>query len=232
MAKFIGITLSFENETHKLRHDYVQAVEEAGGVPVLLPAIERGDAIGELVDRLDALIVTGGPAVTDGLLGELPEDLDATDPKRVRFDRMITSAFLESRKPVLGICYGMQLLNALDGGTISADVARQPPGALPHSPKRGATAHSIEVHESTQLHEVLRVRSITVNTRHIQAIAEVGPSFQVAAVAPDGVIEAIETEDGGALGVQFHPERMDMGVLFTNLVSRSPSRRSANHGTA
>lgn len=232
MGRFIGITPSFENGTHKLRHDYVHAVEAAGGVPVLLPAIERGDAIPELVDRLDALVVTGGPAVTHGLIGELPGDLDETDPKRVRFDRMIASAFLESQKPVLGICYGMQLLNALDGGTIYADVERQLPGALPHSPKRGGTAHSIEVHESTHLHKVLRVRSITVNTRHIQAIADVGPSFRVAAVAPDGVIEAIETVDGRALGVQFHPERMDMGALFTNLISRSSSRRSANHGTA
>lgn len=220
MGRFIGITLSFDNETHELRHDYVRAVEEAGGVPVLLPAIEHDDGARELVDRLDALVVTGGPAVTDGLLGELPADLAETHPHRERFDRKITSSFLGSRKPVLGICYGMQLLNALDGGTIYADVERQLEGALPHSPKRGGSDHSIRIHESTHLFEILGTRTATVNSRHIQAIAKVGPRFRVSATAPDGVIEAIETPDGAVLGVQFHPERMGMGALFEGLVSR------------
>lgn len=221
MQTFVGITMSFEGETYRVRHAYADAVERAGAIPVLLPCLERDGFAEELGERLDALIVTGGPAIVDGLIGALPDDLAATDPRRTRFDQKIAAVFIERSKPILGICYGMQLLNALDGGTIYADVARQVDGALAHSPKRGGKDHPIEVRESTHLFAALRSRTSVVNTRHIQAIATVGPSFRVSATAPDGVVEAIETEDGCRIGVQFHPERMEMPSVFESLVERA-----------
>lgn len=220
MATLIGITSSFEEERHHLSHHYVRSVENAGGVPVLLPAAEREATVRELVTKLDGLIITGGPAITMGLIGELPDDLARTDPQRARFDEQITRAFLDSDKPILGICYGMQLLNALDGGKIFADVERQLDGALAHSTKRGGNGHYITIRQSTHLFDILGAPAALVNTRHIQAVAEVGPSFRVAADAPDGVIEAIESTDGRVLGVQFHPERMNFPSIFTNLVNR------------
>lgn len=217
----IGITTSFNEGEQRLNHAYVTAVERAGGLPLIVPMLELDNSVDDFVQLLHGLVVTGGPAITDGLIGDLPEDINETDPIRVQSDKKVLRAFLDQRKPILGICYGMQLLNATAGGSIYADVQAHQHGALSHSEKRGADKHGILVEETSHLHHVLKKTQMDVNTRHIQAVADIGPSFKVAARAPDGVVEAIESEDGTVLGVQFHPERMgdEMLPIFRHLVS-------------
>ncbi len=230
----IGITTSFNDGEQRLNHEYVRAVERAGGLPMIVPIIESRPLLERFVALLHGLVITGGPAVTDGLIGELPDDIDPTDPVRARSDAAVLRAFLEARRPVLGICYGMQLLNAVHGGTIYADAQQNLEHALSHSEKRGGDMHRIDVEETSALHSVLKCKAIDVNTRHIQAIATVAEPFRVGARAPDGVIEAIENEDGTVLGVQFHPEKMgdSMQPLFRHLVEKSRRRaRAAENGT-
>lgn len=219
----IGITTSLENGELRLRRQYVDAVARSGALPLIVPLVDDEEAVHALADVVDGLIVPGGPAVTDGLVGALPDDLQEPDPLRTRFDQRLLNAVLERRKPVLGICYGMQLLNALAGGRIYADVERQLPGAAVHSEKRGADTHALEIEPDTHLAAILGRTRCTVNTRHIQAVAEVGAPYRVSARAPDGAIEAIESEDGLVLGVQFHPERMGeaMSPLFAHLVAKA-----------
>jgi putative glutamine amidotransferase len=133
------------------------------------------------------------------------------------------AAFLAARRPVLGICYGMQLGNAAAGGTLYADVETQVDGSAAHSQKRGGTDHVVTIEPGTHLNRVLQRARIPVNTRHLQAIETPGRGLRVAARAPDGVIEAVESEDGLFLGVQWHPERMDgaMASLFRHLVEQA-----------
>ncbi len=227
MRPLIGITTSFEESTQSLRREYVRAVEQAGAVPLPLPMGESDTTLQALADQIDGLIITGGPAITDGLIGTLPEEIAATDPVRATSDRQYLAAMLQAGKPILGICYGMQLLNAHAGGTIYADVERQADGALVHSHKRGGTTHQLQIEPRSNLHRLLDAKALDINTRHLQAIATVGDGFRVVARAPDGVIEAIESADGTILGVQFHPERMDppLHPLFQHLVEHA--RRQA-----
>lgn len=189
--------------------------------------LEKHERVLEFVSLLDGLVITGGPAITDGLIGDLPEDLEETDPLRVQSDKAVLAAFLDARKPILGICYGMQLLNATAGGSIYADVQAGMSGSLSHSEKRGADMHGVRLEKGTHLHRLLQKDVISVNTRHIQAVANIGSAFRVAAKAPDGVVEAIESEDGTVLGVQFHPERMgeEMLPLFRHLVDNAQKKR-------
>ena len=219
----IGITTSFNQGEQRLDLRYVQAVERAGGLPMIVPMLEDAEAAKLFAGMLDGLIVTGGPGVEDGLVGELPDDISPTDPIRVASDTYILQAFLDARQPVLGICYGMQLANALKGGHIYADVETQMEGAEVHSQKRGGTTHAVKLGPDSLLKTILLTDSIEVNTRHIQAIKTMGEGLRVAATAPDGVIEAIESSDGSFIGVQFHPERMDETghPLFSYLIERA-----------
>lgn len=217
----IGITTSYKDGKQSISHYYIQAIEKAGGVPIIAPMLESDDTAEAFASVLDGLIITGGPGVTRGLNGDLPDDLSPVDAMRDTSDERIYRAFA-SQRPMLGICYGMQFINAMHGGTIYADVTQQHTNALNHSDGRGADPHFVSITESSTLFRTLNTPQIKVNTYHIQAIEQVGEGLTVSATAPDGVIEAIESEDGRIMGVQFHPERMgdSMMPLFINFIER------------
>ena len=227
----IGVTTSLNATDAGAREQrldlrYVRAVERAGGLPLVVPMLATDGAADAFAALLDGLVVTGGPAVTDGLVGELPDDIDGTDPDRVASDRRILAAFLDARRPALGVCYGMQLANALRGGTLWADVERQS-GAAVHSAGRGGTVHPVEPVPGTRFARLVGAGPVTVNTRHVQALATVGDGLVVSARAPDGVVEAVETPDGSFVGVQFHPEAMEpaLDAVFEDLVARAAAAR-------
>lgn len=222
----IGITTSLYEGEQRLDLRYIHAVERAGGSPVIVPMFVNAQSAAEFANSIDGLVVTGGPAVTDGLIGSLPSDINETEALRVESDKRVLGAFLEASRPVLGICYGMQLANALLGGQIYADVETQRDGTDVHSQKRGGTTHSVLVETDTMLFDVLQDVQIEVNTRHIQAIATLGKSLIASGLAPDGVIEAIESSNRTFLGVQFHPERMGTvgRPFFSDLINRASSQ--------
>ena len=220
LKSIVGITTSFSSSEQRLDHRYVRAVEAAGGLAVIVPVTENRGLVGQLTEMIHGLIVPGGPAVTDGMTGNLPDELETANALRVASDKAVLRECMRADMPILGICYGMQLLNAVAGGTIWADVERQLPGAAVHSEKRGGTTHPVRPAAGSHFARILGMSEQEVNTRHLQAVNEPGAGFRVAATSPDGVIEAIENDSGSQIGVQFHPERMgaEMLPLFVNVV--------------
>ncbi len=216
----IGITTSFEQGRQSLDLRYVQAVEAAGGISVIAPLFQSASAAERFAALLDGLIITGGPGITRGLIGALPGDLPPVDPRRDLSDELIYRAI--AKRPILGICYGMQFVNAMAGGALYGDVQAQARTAA-HSADRGATEHEIRIAANSHLHDVLKSDMLSANSHHIQAVAELGAGLRATARAEDDVIEALESRDGRIVGVQFHPERMAGAAraLFADLIARA-----------
>ena len=223
----IGITTSFDAQSKQqsLDRDYVIAVERAGGCPLLLPMTERSDALAPLFGLLDGLIITGGPGIAEGLIGDLPDDLPPVDATRYQNDLRAFEYAKKKQMPVLGICYGMQFINAQFGGAIYADIQKQC-GVEPHSPKRAARAvrHAISLAPNSHLATILGQTECETNSFHLQAVETVGAKLDISARSADRVIEGIETSDGRMIGVQFHPEKMPHTLfdrIFDHLIAQA-----------
>lgn len=213
MRPLIGITCSFEEERRRycLGEAYVQAVEEAGGLPLPVPYTGAAGALPWL-ELIDGLILSGGGDVDPFYFGEEPlPGCGEVDPRRDAFELELARGALRRRLPILGICRGLQVLNIAAGGDIYQDIYRQVPGCLKHrqDAPRWAATHGVEVREGTRLARLLGTGSLRVNSFHHQAVRRVAPGLVVAACAPDGLIEALEGAGPDfVLGVQWHPETM------------------------
>ena len=187
-------------EAHTVLTPFVDAVVRAGGTPVLLPVVATAAA--RLVAAIDALVLTGGVDLDPATYGGPPDPVgDPTgaphDPERDRFELALVDAAFDAGIPVLGVCRGMHLLNVSRGGTLTAHVDGHRDFDL---------RHDVAVEPGTTLAGIVGPRLATGSLHH-QAVGELGARFRVAATAPDGVVEAIESACGRpVLGVQWHPE--------------------------
>jgi putative glutamine amidotransferase len=212
----IGLTLDSEPPGgyskfpwYAIRENYAHAVAEAGGLPILLP--HEPDLVQHYLDRIDALIVTGGAFDIDpALFGAGTRHATVTTKdRRTGFEMALTRAALAADRPVLGICGGEQLLNVVLGGTLIQHIPDSVPASLAHEQPnpRDQPGHSVRILPGTRLRDIAGTAEMQVNSAHHQAVEHVASGTIVNAVAPDGVIEGIEAPGYRfCVGVQWHPE--------------------------
>ncbi len=194
-----------------VNNDYVESVEKAGCIPVMLPVISDLADVKEQVKSLDGIVLSGGWDIDPLLYGEQPQPQQGFTMNEVdRFFLAVIKAGDELSIPVFGICKGMQAVNVAFGGTLWQDIGCQMKECLQHmqqAPRYNPT-HRICVEEESFLGDVFG-KDVMVNSFHHQSIKAVAPGFRVTASAEDGVVEAIERTQGNFIcGVQWHPEMM------------------------
>ena len=227
----IGITANYNDGNSMLADGYYKKVVAAGGVPLLIPPLDDTDAIINTLDRIDALILSGGGDYNPLFCGEEPSPrLHSINGERDLPELLITRLAYNRQIPMLGICRGIQTLAMALGGTVRQDIA-DTDGLIKHSQdaNRNVPTHSVSVCEDSVLYNIYGTRTLYVNSFHHQAVGEPGERFRVVASSCDGVVEAIEsTEMKSIIGVQWHPECIDDGLpLFKWLVAEAADYRAA-----
>ena len=197
--------------TYFLRARYMRAIEDAGGIPVVLPLLSNRAAWRQVVAHVDGLLITGsGSDLAPEFYGERQRHKFARmSRERATMELGIAKAAYRADVPMLGICGGMQSINVALGGTLYQDIAAQLKTPIDHLPAYSATktTHAIRIAPDSLLRRIAGKARVDVNSSHHQSVKKVAPNLLQTAVSPDGVIEAIEAPDRAfLLGVQWHPE--------------------------
>lgn len=212
--------------TAYVNNSYVNAVEKAGGVPIIIPVNKNKENIKRQIDLVDGIIISGGVDINPILYKEEPlEGLGYFDQDIDEFDLLATRIAIILEKPVLGICRGVQVLNVCLGGSLYQDISHIDSSYIKHyqEAKRNVGSHTVTISEWSKLAEILGTE-IVVNSFHHQSVKDLGKGLVVTASSRDGVIEAIELKGNKfVMGVQWHPEEMiesneNMLKLFKKLV--------------
>lgn len=248
MRPTIGITADYSladwgelartgHMVHFVKDALVRAVEAAGGLPLLVPCSTEEARLEEFLSALDGLIISGSGADIDPAhYGEEPHPaLGRRNPVRLGFELALARKALAGSLPLLGLCGGHQTMNVAAGGTLYQDIESQLPGALQHKAKGPPShpAHSVRVEEGSLLGKIVGAPTLQVNSTHHQAIKDVARSLKASAVAPDGIVEAVEVPGGRfVLGLQWHPEYMaercpESRALFEAFVAAAKAHAAA-----
>ncbi len=215
-----------------LMRSYVQAVAQAGGIPLLIPLGIGDEDLRTVLQRVDGLVLPGGGDIDpQAYQGQNHENIRGVDKDRDRVEINLAREAVQSEKPFLAICRGHQVLNVALGGTMWEDLATQMPGSIRHDyygdGARTDRPHSVHVREASRLAEIVASAEILVNSLHHQGLRELAPELTASAAAPDGLVEGVEIPGHPfAIGVQWHPENLvgidpAMHRLFVSLVEAS-----------
>ena len=210
-----------------LMQSYINAVMQAGGVPVLIPSLIAEDGWDTVYSRLDGILFSGGGDIgLEYSPGEPHPRIDDVDLARDAIELKMVRAAASDGKPFLGICRGCQVVNVALGGTLYTHIPDQLPDALDHSypgNMRTMLVHDVKIDEGTHMADIFREPILKVNSLHHQGLKDIPSLIRVSGHAPDGLVEAIELSDHPfGLAVQWHPEWLtdqdSMRSLFKNFV--------------
>ena len=238
MKPIIGITgntSALKNDdfdAYKINYSstgFSTAISKAGGAPFIIP-INDASFAKDYIQTIDGLLLTGGQDVTPMLYGEEPRKvIGPTSPERDNFEVALIKEAIIQRKPILGICRGLQLINVVLGGSLLQDLSEDSSITIQHVQRSQPefSTHSIKVKSGTHISEIM-ANNTHVNSIHHQAIKDLGKGLTVSAWSPDNVIEAIEVLDDtqSIIAIQWHPELTFIEntasfAIFQDLVDRS-----------
>ena len=193
---------------------YYEAVAAAGGAPVLIPLLDDLDALRATYEACAGILIPGGVDMDPATYGETPhEKLGRIDPDRDRVELQLTRWCIEDKKPLLGLCRGLQVINVAQGGTLFQDLDAQLEGGIRHDYfptygfERDHLSHEVAVEPSSRLRSLVNLDQLPVNSMHHQGVKQLGRGLVACARAADGLIEAVESTNGHwMVGVQWHPE--------------------------
>lgn len=209
----------FADASISLSNRYTQAINDAGGMPLILPVTATRDQIAELIRRADGVLLSGGEDIElKHYAPDTPPEIAATmkdvEPERDVLEFALVDEVFRQHKPLLCICRGHQMLNVALGGTLIVDIPMQLPGSLLHKQvdRKMEPVHDVALASDSQLARLLATTNVGTNSTHHQAVARVADALRVTGTTSDGVVETMELKDPSRLpflqSVQFHPERL------------------------
>lgn len=223
----VGVTAGCKDGRISLATEYVRVLTEVGAVAMILPMVETKEAIWYQSQAIDGLVLSGGGDVSPLLYGQEPaEGIGQVDSARDRWEMALCRLIIQQKKPLLGICRGMQVLNIVLGGDVYPDIRTQA-GRLSHwqTSEVGSLWHTVH-HSTCSMLERLFGSKLAVNSYHHQAVRRIGEGLTISAMATDGTVEAIEGEQGRLLGVQYHPEYLPaMRPLWQEFVEMAGEKK-------
>jgi putative glutamine amidotransferase len=208
---------------------YMRAIIRAGGTPVLLPINHKKHDIKRMIGLIDGLLMIGGADIHPTFYKEhIRQKIKPMYRGRTLFDINLYWEAQREEIPILAICYGMQLLNVIYGGTLHQDIQEEIRGAKNHRSKRNPF-HIVHLEPNSHLAKVFRKKEFLVRSQHHQAVKHVGQGLRVVGYSPDGVPEAIEGPPN-TIAVQWHPERSERDIVQQRLFRHFVHLAKANHG--
>ena len=211
----IGITLDYENKGgyskfpwYAIRENYLTCLYKFGAIP--FPLFHENSINHYFLNALDGLIITGGNFdISPSLYSETTSGSRNIKSKRTDFEIGIFNKFLETSKPILGICGGEQLMNVATGGNLIQDINTSIETNIQHEQPnpRNEVSHDVVIKKNSRLFQIIQSNRIKVNSAHHQSVKKIGENFIASGFASDNVIEAIEhTKHSWCFGLQWHPE--------------------------
>lgn len=225
MKPLIGITADTDKGIFRLKPDYVSAVTRTGGTPLVVVPV--CDDIPRITEIIDGLIIPGGGDIPPGYYDEtstVPAScLDPAEKMRIDFELALLREAYRKEKPVLGICYGMQLINVMFGGSLYQDIGCQVEGFPDHRNRQ----HCIRV--TGPFPPGLHQSFLTISSNHHQAVKTLGSGLEIFAEAEDGIVEGIyRAHHPFWVGVQWHAEKGvdDLSIKILELFMKQASAAS------
>lgn len=229
----IGITGNYGEQTCKLGEGYYKKVVEAGGTPFIIPPTNNEEELLSILDHIDGLLLSGGADINPLFCGEEPSPkLGSINAERDSFELLLTRLAYHRQMPILGICRGIQTLAIALGGKIAQDLSEPDTKEaesqlLKHSQEadRSVPTHTVTINKDSNLYSsIYETEQIAVNSFHHQAVNDPGQHLWVVAQAKDGIVEAVESNEGKpVIGVQWHPEclKEEGKTVFTWLIGEA-----------